>query len=132
MDKDKEVKLSKEILVACRIGPVDSNPQVNNRQPLCVEPTAVNRPVDSQSAPGGDNPASRCQLTSAQPGPTEGAPAGAPGGKAETGKVKEEPEPKVLGGPGDRSHKDAGNTSSGSNKVKAAKKNNPGAHMLGN
>ena len=54
------------------------------------------------------------------------------GGKAETGKVKEEPEPKVLGGHGDRSHKDAGNTSSGSNKVSAGKKNNPGAHMLGN
>lgn len=68
-------------------------------------------------------------------GPWSKKPSGAfsaKGGTAETGSVKEEPEPKALGGHGDRSHPDAGNVKSGSNKVKANKKNNPGAHMLGN
>lgn len=47
------------------------------------------------------------------------------GGSADGGTVKEDPDPKPLGG-GDRHHKDAGNTGSGSNKV-----NNPKTKHLG-
>lgn len=47
-------------------------------------------------------------------------------GSADGGTVKEDPDPKPLGGHGDRHHKDAGNTGSGSNKV-----NNPKTKHLG-
>jgi hypothetical protein len=50
----------------------------------------------------------------------------ADGGSAETGNIKEDPEPKPLGGHGDRSHPDAGKVSSGSNRVK-----NPKSKALG-
>lgn len=42
----------------------------------------------------------------------------AKGGTAEKGNIKEDPTPKDLGGHSDRDHPDAGNTASGSNKVK--------------
>ena len=48
-------------------------------------------------------------------------------GNAKHGTVKEDPVPSQLGGHGDRSHKDAGNTGSGSNKP-----NNPGTPGVGN
>ena len=50
----------------------------------------------------------------------------ADGGSAENGNIKEDPTPKELGGHGDRDHPDAGNTASGSNKVK-----NPKSKALG-
>lgn len=48
------------------------------------------------------------------------------GGAASTGNIKDAPVPQNLGGHGDRSHPDAGNVSSGSNKV-----NNPGTPGVG-
>ena len=48
------------------------------------------------------------------------------GGTANTGTIKDAPVPANLGGHGDRSHPDAGNVSSGSNKV-----NNPGTPGVG-
>lgn len=50
----------------------------------------------------------------------------ADGGSAEHGNIKEDPTPSELGGHGDRDHPDAGNVSSGSNKI-----HNPKSKGLG-
>jgi hypothetical protein len=78
------------------------DPNVQREMQVHAEPKAVGNANHLASTGSGGN---KVALS------TSGA------GNAKHGTIKEEPVPRDLGGHGDRSHKDAGNTGSGSNKV---------------